>query len=244
MIQKSILQSVITKYYLGENESVKWEINDKELVINFMSPNNEVIGKVTCKDIPLPTSKLAIFDTKKLRNLINITSGEVILELEQQNQLYTKLKISDLNYNLTYALSDSLLIGEVGTVNEQTFNINLNLNEDNISALIKAKGPLNEVDNFKINTVRDLDDNLVCEFLFGDETGHNNKITYQIQGEIDKEDLSIPFNSNMFKTILDANKDQDGGTLQVSSTGLLYLRFSSEQITSEYYMVRKADENF
>ena len=58
MIQKSILQSVITKYYLGENESVKWEINDKELVINFMSPNNEVIGKVTCTDIPLPTSKL------------------------------------------------------------------------------------------------------------------------------------------------------------------------------------------
>ena len=48
----------------------------------------------------------------------------------------------------------------------------------------------------------------------------------------------------MFKTILDANKDQDGGTLQVSSTGLLYLKFHSEQITSEYYMVRKADENF
>ena len=85
---------------------------------------------------------------------------------------------------------------------------------------------------------------MVCEFLFGDEKGHNNKITYQIQGEIDKEDLSIPFNSNMFKTILDANKDQDGGTLQVSSTGLLYLKFHSEQITSEYYMVRKADENF
>ena len=48
MINKLILQSIITKYYLGENESVKWSTKDKNLSIDFVSPNKEVIGNVSC----------------------------------------------------------------------------------------------------------------------------------------------------------------------------------------------------
>jgi hypothetical protein len=44
MINKLVLQSIINKYYLGENESVKWKIKDKTLSIDFISPNKEVIG--------------------------------------------------------------------------------------------------------------------------------------------------------------------------------------------------------
>jgi hypothetical protein len=38
MINKLTLTSIITKYYLGENESVKWSIKDKTLSIDFVSP--------------------------------------------------------------------------------------------------------------------------------------------------------------------------------------------------------------
>ena len=69
-------------------------------------------------------------------------------------------------------------------------------------------------------------------------------ITYQLRGRIDNEDLSIPFTSDMFKTVLYANKDQDYGTLKLSSVGLLHLQFISDTIVSNYYMVRKADEGF
>ena len=244
MIHKSVLQSVITKYYLGENESVKWDINQNHLNIDFMSPNKEVIGNVNCNDFNLQDSKLAIFDTRKLINLISITNGELLLELESQNAFFTKLKISDSNYNLTYALSDPLLIGKVGTVNEQSYEISLRLEKEDIEALIKAKSALVGIDNMKINTTKNLDDELVCEFIFGDEAGHNNKITYQIRGEIGIEDISIPFKSDMFRSILQANKDQDYGLLKLSSTGLLHLQFKSNLISSEYYMIRKADENF
>ena len=47
MVNKLILQSVINKYYLGENESVKWKIKDKTLTIDFMSISKEVIGNIT-----------------------------------------------------------------------------------------------------------------------------------------------------------------------------------------------------
>lgn len=244
MIQKLVLQSIINKYYLGVNESVKWKTQNNELSINFMTPNTEIIGNVTCTDFQLQDSELAIFDTRKLNNLIGITNGELLLELEQQKSIYTKFRISDLNFNLTYALSDPLLLSKIGTVNEREYEIELRLEKEDIEALIKAKSALVGIDNMKINTTRNLDDEKVCEFVFGDEAGHNNKITYQLRGRIDREDLNLPFASDMFKTVLYANKDQDYGILKLSSAGLLHLQFTSNIITSNYYMVRKADEGF
>ena len=84
----------------------------------------------------------------------------------------------------------------------------------------------------------------VCEFIFGDESGHNNKITYQIMGDITEQDLKIPFNSDTFKTIMNANKDMEEGTMKISSMGLIEFKFSNDEVSSEYYMVRKAETDF
>jgi hypothetical protein len=48
----------------------------------------------------------------------------------------------------------------------------------------------------------------------------------------------------MFKTILQANKDMDSGALYLSSMGLMKLEFTSESVSSEYFMVRKAETSF
>lgn len=244
MINKLQLQSVISKYYLNTNESVKWETENKTLNINFMSPTKDVIGKVTCSDFDLEDSTLAVYDTKKLSNLISICNGDLLLELEKTNKIFTKLKISDLNFNLTYALSDSLLIGKVGTVNIPEFVVELNLTSEDIDNLIKAKSALSQVDNMLVTTTKNLDGEDVCEFIFGDEAGHNNKITYQIMGNINEEGMKIPYNSDVFKTILHANKDMEEGTLKISSMGLMEYKFKSEGIESEYYVVRKAETEF
>tara|TARA_Y100000361_G_scaffold151644_1_gene169408 strand:+ start:191 stop:925 length:735 start_codon:yes stop_codon:yes gene_type:complete len=244
MISKTTLQSIISKYYLNVNESVKWVIDNNVLVIDFMSPTREVIGKVQCNNFPLENSKLAIYDTKKLSSLIGICNGDLLLELEKSNQVNTKLKLSDLNFNLTYALSDHLLIGKVGTVNIPEWVVELNLSSEDIENLIKAKSALSGVDNMLVTTTQNLDGENVCEFIFGDESGHNNKITYQILGDIKEEGLKIPFNSDMFKTILHSNKDMEGGILKLSSMGLMNFSFSSEEIESEYFMLRKAESEF
>jgi hypothetical protein len=244
MINKLQLQSIIDKYYLGLNESVKWVIKDKNLSVNFMTPTKDVIGKVTCDDFSMEDSNLAIYDTKKLQSLVSICNGDLLLELEKNNAIYTKLKISDLNFNLTYALSDPLLINKVGTVNTQDWVVELELTTEDINNLIKAKSALSGVDNMLITTTENLDKEKIVEFVFGDEAGHNNKITYQILGKIDELNLQTPYNSDVFKTILQANKDMGGGKLLLSSMGLLKLEFSSEGTFSEYFMVRRADTDF
>ena len=244
MINKLTLQSVINKYYLNVCESVKWNIEDNILSIKFMSPTADIIGKVTCNNFPLENSEIAVYDTKKLSNLVNICNGDLLLELEKQNKLITKLKISDLNFNLTYAVSDPLLISKVGTVNMPKFVVELNLTSEDIDNLIKAKSALQGIDNMLVTTTTNLDGENVCEFIFGDEEGHNNKITYQVAGNITQEGLKIPYNSDTFKTIIHANKDMEGGTLKISSLGLIEFKFNNEDVSSEYYMVRKAETEF
>ena len=247
MINKSTLQSIISKYYLGVNESVKWEIENNALCVEFMTPTKDVIGNVEVTNFPVDGShKLAIYDTKKLSNLISICNGDLLLELEKNREIYTKLHISDLNFNLSYALSDPLLINKVGTVNEPEYVVDAQLEQEDVDNIIKAKSALAGVDNMLITTTQDLDGNNVIEFIFGDESGHNNKITYQVKGDIQELDMKLPFNSDTFRTILQANKDMGGGSLKLSTMGLMYLEFVNEETatTSRYFMVRKAETDF
>ena len=236
MINKLTLQSIINKYYLGQNESVKWVIKNNSINIDFMTPSKDVIGNVSCNDFQLEDSKLS--------SLVNICNGDLLLELEKNNAICTKLKISDLNFNLNYALSDPLLINKVGEVTIPEWVVEINLTTEDIDNIIKAKSALSQIDNMLITTSTNLDGEDVIEFVFGDESGHNNKITYQIQGDIKEKNIKLPFNSDTFKTILQANKDMGGGKLYLSSMGLIHLEFSLDGISSNYFIVRKAETEF
>ena len=244
MINKLTLQSAINKYYLGEIESVKWIIKDNTLYVDFMSLNKEVIGKLTYRNFNVEDCELAIFDTKKLLNLINITSGDLLLSIEKVKDINTKLHIADNSFNLTYALADPLLIGKIGTVKETEWDAVLPLEIEFVEYLIKAKSALQGVDNMTITPTKDLNDTDVCIFSFGDENGHNNRITYQMYGEIQPSDISIPFNSNSFKNILNSNKDLEEGKIYINYEGLMKLCFKSEDSESEYYLIRKEQSAF
>ena len=62
-----------------------------------------------------------------------------------------------------------------------------------------------------------------------------------MQGMINKEDMKIKYNSNMMKTIFNANKDISEGKFKISNAGLMYLHFTDGVIESEYYMVPTED---
>ena len=244
MVNKLVLQSVINKYYLGENEAVKWKINNKTLTIDFMSISKEVIGKITHTGFDLEDSELAIFDTKKLLNLIGITSGDLLFSLEKTRSIYTKMHFSDNAFNLTYALADPLLIGKVGSVTEPEWDAVLPLEKEYVDNLVKAKSALAGVGSMTLSIDVDLNGDNMCVFTFGDEQGHNNKITYQMYGTIKPESAELPFNSDIFKNILQANKDLESGNIYLSYQGLMKLEFKTEDTTSEYYMVRKEQSAF
>ena len=104
--------------------------------------------------------------------------------------------------------------------------------------LIKAKSALADVNNMLITTTTDFDGVNICEIIFGDNTGFSNKITYQLRGNITKGDIQLPFDSDIFKDILNSNKDMESGTLKISEVGMLKANFTTSETESEYFIAR------
>ena len=239
MISKQQLSSVISKYYLnGLNNQVKWRIKDNTLTIYAGEAGR--VCKVVANNFPLEDAELGVFDTNKLNKLLSITNGDLIISLEKMKAIYTKMHIQDSNYDLTYSLADTLILGKnIWYEDPENLDINITLEPEDVDALIKAKNALGDIDNMLITTTTDFDSNPICEFIFGDNTGFSNKITYQVNGgKIENNSLSIPFNSDIFKDILNNNKDMSLCKLKLSDTGVLKLEFISEEINSEYFIAR------
>lgn len=239
MIHKNKLQSFISKYYLnGLNNQAKWRIKDNKLIVYAGQAGR--VCKIELDNFQLEDGELGVFDTHKLSKLLSITSGTLIISTDKIKSIFTKMHIQDANFNLTYSLADVLILGKNTYYNDPAkWAIEINLNSEDIDNLIKAKNALADVDNMLIATNKDLDGNYICEFIFGDNTGFSNKITYQITlGSDHVDNFSIPFDSNVFRDILAANKDQENSTLKLSSEGVLKLNFYSEDLTSEYFIAR------
>ena len=238
MVNKSTLTSVISKYYLnGLNNQVKWRIKDNKLTI--YAGDNGRVCKVQHNNFPIEDAELGIFDTHKLSKLLSITSGELSVSLDKIKAVYTKIHFADLNFDLTYSLADILILGKNRWYEDpESFDIEIDLTRDDIDHLIKAKSALADVNNMLITTTTDFDGTNVCEFIFGDNTGFSNKITYQLRGNINRSDIQIPFDSDIFKDILSANKDMSTGKLKITEGFGLKLDFTTEETESEYFIAR------
>ena len=78
----------------------------------------------------------------------------------------------------------------------------------------------------------------ILDFIFGDAGDYANKITYSIPASI-ANPINIPFDPNILKEILSANKDAENGKLSISTEGLMKLEFQSDDLKVVYYIVRK-----
>ena len=244
MIKKVDLQGFISKYYLKMNEQVVWSFKDNVLSVNFTTPSKDVIGNVRCEDIGFEDIDLPIFNTKKVQSLVDLCEGEILMEVEKTNKIPTKLKISDEKFNTVYALADALLIPRVGSVNEPLYDVKLELTREDVFNLVKARSAMSETANLIMSTTKDLDGDPVCEVIFGEEGGHENKISYQLRGVINEIGVKVPFDLDKFRDILNVNKNSDKGLIQLSSKGLMRLTFKTGKITSTYYMIRRAENVF
>ena len=244
MIKKVDLQGFINKYYLKMNEQVVWSFKDNILSVDFTTPSKDVIGNVRCEDIGFEDIDLPIFNTKKVQSLVDLCEGEILMEVEKTNKIPTKLKISDEKFNTIYALADALLIPRVGSVNEPPYDVELELTSDDVFNLVKARSAMSETANLIMSTTKDLDGDPVCEVIFGEEGGHENKISYQLRGVINEIGVKVPFDLDKFRDILNVNKNSDEGLIQLSSKGLMRLTFKTGKITSTYYMIRRAENVF
>lgn len=238
MINKIKLQSFIQKYHLGGiNNQVKWIIKDNKLSV--YAGDSMKVCKVEFNEFDFEDCNLGIFDTSKLLKLISITSGELMFDVEKYHTIPIKLNISDSFYDLVFTLADILVIKKVKYYEDEgDWDAEIPLNPEHVLNLIKAKNALGDMNKLIVKTELNLDKEPICVIMFGDETGFSNKVSYQLQGNIKDANINLPFNSDIFRDILNTNKDMDSGVLKINKRGMIKLNFTSQSITSEYFLLR------
>ena len=249
MIAKNTLQSIISKYYLGgQVESVKWKVEDGKLHIDFMAPTKDMIGRLSCTNFPLSTDgELAIFNTTQLNRLLNVLTGDLILDAERTKAVLTKLTIQDAKASINYSLADPLMIQKVGEVDENiNWKVQATLENEDFHTFVKAASAIQNNEIVTLVATRDSIDTPIIKFVFGERMEFSNKVEFQVNAKFEKdvrEDNKIPFNSEMLREIFNANKTSDECHLSFVDDGLLRLIFTSEDegIDTTYFVVRKAD---
>jgi len=219
MINKVELQSVINKYYLnGLIESVKWDIKDNNLNIKFTAPTREMIGEISCANFKLENSSFGISNTSQLLKLINITTGEVMLSFIKNNKIFNKLIIADQQFTVNYSLADILTVPKTGAYSgSEEWDIEINLENETIIALIKAKSALSESTTVVINPYKSLDGDPQLELTFGGDIEYANKVSYYLNiNKNTNQDFELAFNSDLLKEILSCNKDATESKMYVN----------------------------
>jgi hypothetical protein len=241
------LQSIIEKYHLdGLVENVKWVINkDKTLSIDFMSPSREMIGNVIVSDFPLPESSIGISNTTQLDKLLSITNGTLVLDYIKEGKVITKLLIADSQFNLNYSLADLLTVTKPGSYNgPEEYEVEAELNDEIITALIKAKNALPDCENVIIELTNHLSNGLILEFTFNGDIEYANKITYSIPNiqVFTSQEFKVKYSSELLKQVLVCNKGAESSILNLNSNGLMKLAFKhNNTLQSKYYVVAKSE---
>ena len=239
-MDKLHLVSTFEKYYLNGNvERVKMQVKDKNVAINFVAPNKDLVGCVNTSEFELEDSEIGIYDTSQLLKLINITNSYLTLNLAKEHNIPTKLLIADNEYNLDYILADTTMIPNVPSINEPEYNVTADIDLEFINKFIKAKKAI-DTEVFSVDANYDENNSKVVRFILGGSEGYTNKITFTIPATYEGvHTQQLQFNINYLREILDANKDLTSGKLSICTDGLMRLDFTSEKGNSFYLLVAK-----
>ncbi len=239
MISKKVISDIVSKYSLGNViEKVKWVVEDKKLLINFINDSKVLLGYVEYRnDIGLKNGDYGIFNTSQLIKCLNILDGDILMEASN-----SKLNIADTNYEIKFGLSKPEVLPKVPEVkDEDNFSVSFSINDEFITRFVKSKDALSDLEIFTVETREGFTGE---ELVFTIGTTITNSIEFSVEADIKESFSSIPFDSNLFKEILKANKNYHSGEIRINKKGLIDAHFHcGEGLFTGYYLVRKQDNN-
>ena len=240
-MKKLYLEDVIEKYYLGGLvERVKIEVVDKTLTTKFISSQKNLVGVLYAPNMELADCEFGVYDTTQLLKLIGITDHFLTLEVQVQGKVANKLLIADNEYNLEYALADTMLTPSVPSIDEPEYQMIADVNTEFVAKFLKASKALG-TDVFTIEQSRDTDDKPAIKFTLGGTEGHTNKINFTLQTTISTvPGKTVTFPIVEFSSILSANKEFKSSILNINEDGLLKIEFANEEgVKVQYLLVGK-----
>tara|TARA_Y100001963_G_scaffold32425_1_gene44869 strand:- start:252 stop:989 length:738 start_codon:yes stop_codon:yes gene_type:complete len=245
MISKKVISDIVSKYSLGNNiEKVKWTI-DENLKINFINDSKNLTGYVEYrKDIGLKPGDYGIFNTSTLIKCLNILDGDILIDTTKSNGLASKFNLADTNYNIKFNLADPAVTPDTPTLDapDKDFKVSFSVSDEFITRFVKSKDALSELDTFTVETREGFNGE---ELVFTVGTNITNTIEFTVENATINESFGpIPFDSNLFKEILKANKNYHSGEIRINPKGILDAHlYCGDGLYTGYYLVRKQENN-
>ena len=233
-MEKQQLNRFISKYNLaGLVESVKWESKDGSLTTSFISDDKSVLGSVTMKDFEGDNADFGVYDTTKLSKMLSVLGNDVDFSILDIDGKSVSLKFKDKSTSVNYMLADLSVIPNVPDLKQlPDFNSEIKLDSNFISTFIRAKGALQDENNFTF-TCKDNKGSIVL----GYSNINTNRINIDVDCTCEGDIKPISFSATYLKEILVANKEATDATLKISSQGLAHISFSIDNYESNYYLV-------
>ena len=233
-MNKIVLDTFIQKYNLGGNvNSVKWESSGDTLSTRFISPDKSLLGELTLVKQSLPEFEVGVYDTPLLSKMLGTLADKVDFTLKEVDNTPVAFHITDSVISADYVLAAIGVIPDVPELkNVPEFNTLVNIDSQFINSFIRGKGALADVETFAINPV---DGGL--EFVIGYSDINSNRISIKVQSGAVSLTESVVFNANLFKEVLNANKECSKATLQISDKGLAHIEFNVDDFNVKYWLV-------
>ena len=239
MISKKVISNIVSKYSLGNHiEQVKWGISDKKLNINFINDSKTLVGYVEYRDnIGLKNGNYGIFNTSQLTKCLNILDGDILLDANS-----SKLNIADTSYEIKFNLADPAVLPHIPDVQDQDqWSVSFSINDEFITRFVKSKDALSDLDTFTVETREGFTGE---ELVFTVGTNITNTIEFAVEAKINESFGPVPFDSNILKEILKANRDYHSGEVRIFKGGMMDLHMHcGGPLYTGYYLVRKQENN-
>ena len=240
MISKKVISDIVSKYSLGNNiEKVKWVVTDDKFTINFINDSKNLVGYVEYrKDIGLKKGDYGIFNTSQLIKCLNILDGDILVDATT-----SKLNLADTNYDIKFNLADPAVIPNVPSIDDSDeWSISFNISDEFITRFVKSKDALSELDTFTVKTREGFTGE---ELVFTVGTNITNTIEFTVENATINESFDeVPFDSNLLKEILKANRTYHSGEIRINKKGLLDAHLHhGDGLFTGYYLVRRQENN-
>lgn len=237
-MDKSKIDGFIKRFNLsGCIESVKIESSkgDDSLKTSFISEEKHVLGIVELKNNNIGDCELGVYETAKLKGLLSVLGSDISIKTVESDDRVISLTLSDKNTDVNFMLADISVIPKVPALKKlPEWDVVIELDKEFMNRFVKSKNALAEVNTFTLlnNKKKNL------QLVIGYSSINSNRIAMDVSCEKGKDTLENPisFSAKYFKEILSANADATEATLNVSSKGLAYIQFSTDDYVSEYYL--------
>ena len=238
-MDKSKLVKFINKYYLGGNvNSVAINSDGNGLSTRFVSGDKSLLGEVKLNNYSITKADFGVYQTDALLKMLSVLDNDVSIDLVKAEEKAISLDAKDSGAKVRYMLSDLSVINTPPQLKQiPEFELLLNVDKTFVSKFISGKGALPDTESFTIVSGDK------PEVVIGYSSIATNRVAVPVENQTDNTIDNISFNANLFKDVLEANKECEAAVLEVSSEGLARITFNVGDYESTYYLVAVQNVN-